>query len=69
MRLVGFLIAALALYAGVPRLREHAVVAGVNELSKVAPSLPRSAAIPSLDPNLINAISPAIEINTEDMNE
>ena len=66
MRLLGVLIVALAFYVGVPLLWERAVVARVNELSRAPPSLPTSAAVPTLDPNLITAMTPTAMVNTEE---
>jgi hypothetical protein len=66
IRLLGILVVALAVYVGIPLLWQHAILARVNELSRAPPPLPTTAAIPTVDPNLINAINPKVEINTEE---
>lgn len=67
MRLLGVVFVFVVMYVAVPYLWQRAMVAKVNEMSANQPEIGNVVVTNfTYDENVINAINPAITINTEE---
>ena len=69
MRWLAALILGVVMYVGVPMLWQRAMVAKVQEISANSSDFPVGNAVVTnfaVDENLINAVNPAVTINTEE---
>ena len=68
MRLLAVLLALAFTYVGVPMLWQYAMVSQINEMAKAEPIEFEvvNRPIPTVDPEIINAINPTIDIDTSE---